>query len=83
MVARSNRHISRDSSLRPPRPSRDEAMVAVSPGIAFGEHGDGHVRISLVENRQRIRQAARNVKTFFGRYDQASTGTERRRAVVS
>jgi alanine-synthesizing transaminase len=60
-----------------------EAMVAVSPGIAFGEHGDGHVRISLVENRQRIRQAARNVKTFFGRYDQASTGTERRRAVVS
>ena len=60
-----------------------EAMVAVSPGIAFGEHGDGHVRISLVENRQRIRQAARNAKAFFGRYDQASTGTERRRAVVS
>ena len=44
-----------------------EAMVAVSPGIAFGEHGDGHVRVSLVENRQRIRQAARNIKAFFGR----------------
>jgi len=60
-----------------------EAMVAVSPGIAFGEHGDGHVRISLVENRQRIRQAARNIKAFFGRYDQASAGTEPRQAVVS
>ena len=60
-----------------------EAMVAVSPGIAFGEHGDGHVRISLVENRQRIRQAARNVKAFFGRYEQAAAGTEPRQAVVS
>jgi alanine-synthesizing transaminase len=60
-----------------------EAMVAVSPGIAFGEHGDGHVRISLVENRQRIRQAARNIKAFFGRYDQTAAGTEPRQAVVS
>ena len=38
-----------------------EAQVAVSPGLGFGEYGDGFVRISLVENRQRIRQAARNV----------------------
>ena len=60
-----------------------EAMVAVSPGIAFGEHGDGHVRISLVENRQRIRQAARNIKAFFGRHDQAAAGTEPRQAVGS
>ncbi len=42
-----------------------EAEVAVSPGIGFGEHGDGHVRIALVENRQRIRQAVRNIKSFL------------------
>ena len=39
-----------------------EANVAVSPGIGFGIYGDKHVRISLVENEQRIRQAARNIK---------------------
>ena len=60
-----------------------EAKVAVSPGVAFGEHGDGHVRVSLVENRQRIRQAARTVKSFFGSYQQVLEGAERRRAVVS
>lgn len=43
----------------------NEAEVAVSPGIGFGEHGDGHVRISLVENKQRIRQACRNMKKFM------------------
>lgn len=42
-----------------------EAGVAVSPGIGFGEYGDGHVRIALVENEQRIRQAARNIKKLF------------------
>ncbi len=42
-----------------------EAKVAVSPGIGFGEYGDGHVRFALVENRQRIRQAVRNIKSFF------------------
>jgi len=45
-----------------------EAKVAVSPGIGFGEHGEGHVRLALVENRQRIRQAARNIKAFLGRH---------------
>ncbi|MEQ9200915.1 MAG: aminotransferase class I/II-fold pyridoxal phosphate-dependent enzyme, partial [Rhodospirillales bacterium] len=43
-----------------------EAKVAVAPGIGFGEHGDGHVRIALVENEQRIRQAVRNIKAFLG-----------------
>jgi alanine-synthesizing transaminase len=43
-----------------------EAKVAVAPGIGFGEHGDGFVRIGLVENRHRIRQAVRNIKTFLG-----------------
>jgi len=41
------------------------AKVAVSPGIGFGEYGEGHVRIALVENEHRIRQAARNVKKFL------------------
>jgi alanine-synthesizing transaminase len=43
-----------------------EASVAVAPGIGFGEHGDGFVRIGLVENRHRIRQAVRNIKIFLG-----------------
>jgi alanine-synthesizing transaminase len=42
-----------------------KAGVAVSPGIGFGEYGDGHVRLALVENVQRIRQATRNVKAFL------------------
>ena len=39
-----------------------EADVAVSPGIGFGEYGDGFVRLALVENEQRVRQAARGVR---------------------
>ncbi len=42
-----------------------EADVAVAPGLGFGEHGDDHVRIGLVENGQRIRQAVRNIKAYF------------------
>jgi alanine-synthesizing transaminase len=41
------------------------AKVAVAPGIGFGEYGDHHVRLALVENQQRIRQACRNIKAFF------------------
>ncbi|NOG73222.1 LL-diaminopimelate aminotransferase [Roseicella sp. DB1501] len=41
------------------------AKVAVAPGLGFGEHGDGHVRIALVENNQRIRQALRGIRTFL------------------
>jgi alanine-synthesizing transaminase len=47
----------------------EKADVAVSPGIGFGEHGDGHVRLALVENEQRIRQAARGVRRFFDSAD--------------
>ena len=43
----------------------EKAQVAVSPGIGFGEYGEGYVRIALVENEQRIRQAARNIKRFL------------------
>ena len=42
-----------------------EAGVAVSPGIGFGKYGDHYVRIALIENENRIRQAARNIKKFI------------------
>jgi alanine-synthesizing transaminase len=42
-----------------------EAKVAVSPGVGFGEHGDGHVRFSLIENEERTRQALRGIKHMF------------------
>lgn len=41
------------------------AEIAVAPGAGFGEYGDGFIRIGLVENEQRIRQAARNLKKFL------------------
>lgn len=43
----------------------EKADLAVSPGVGFGEHGDEYVRIALVENEHRIRQAARNLKKFL------------------
>ena len=42
-----------------------EASVAVSPGVGFGENGEGYVRMALVENEQRIRQAARNLRLLM------------------
>ena len=47
----------------------EKADVAVAPGIGFGEHGDEFVRIALVENEQRIRQAARGIRKFFDNAD--------------
>ena len=46
----------------------ERADVAVSPGVGFGEHGEGFIRVALVENEQRIRQAARSIKKFFAEY---------------
>ncbi len=43
----------------------EKSGVVVSPGVAFGEHGEGFVRIAMVENEQRIRQAARNMRRFL------------------
>jgi alanine-synthesizing transaminase len=54
----------------------EKAEVAVSPGVAFGEHGEGFVRIALVENEQRLRQAARNIRRFL------DTGVEKLHNVV-
>jgi alanine-synthesizing transaminase len=48
----------------------EKADVAVAPGIGFGEHGDEYVRIALVENEQRIRQAARNLRRFLETADE-------------
>src|SRR6476661_2229045 len=48
----------------------EKADTAVAPGIGFGEHGDDYVRIALVENEQRIRQAARNIRRFFETADE-------------
>jgi alanine-synthesizing transaminase len=44
-----------------------EADVAVSPGLGFGEGGEGFVRFALIENEQRSKQAVRNIKSMFGR----------------
>ena len=60
-------------SFAAPSPSRRKAQactcrrseIAVAPGAGFGEYGDNYVRIALVENEHRIRQAARNVKKFL------------------
>ncbi|MBL4727640.1 MAG: aminotransferase class I/II-fold pyridoxal phosphate-dependent enzyme, partial [Rhizobiaceae bacterium] len=48
----------------------EKSDVAVSPGVGFGEFGDDHVRIAIVENEQRIRQAARNIKRFLASADE-------------
>ena len=45
-----------------------EADVAVAPGIGFGEYGEGYVRIALIENDKRIRQAAKNIKKFLKQF---------------
>ena len=49
----------------------EEAGVAVAPGVGFGEYGEGFVRIGLVENEHRIRQASRAVKRFLAEADPA------------
>jgi len=49
------------------------AGVAVSPGIGFGKYGDEYVRIALIENENRIRQAARNIKKFLKELQEAKT----------
>jgi len=43
----------------------EEAKIAVSPGVGFGEYGDGHVRIALIENEHRLRQALRGIREMF------------------
>ncbi|MDA0261417.1 MAG: aminotransferase class I/II-fold pyridoxal phosphate-dependent enzyme, partial [Proteobacteria bacterium] len=52
-----------------------EAEVAVSPGVGFGEYGEGYVRIALVENEQRTRQAVRNIKKFLANHTGKNSNT--------
>jgi alanine-synthesizing transaminase len=59
-----------------------EARVAVSPGVGFGEYGDGFLRFALVENRQRIRQATRNIKTFLSAYDKVVGDPDKLKALA-
>jgi len=59
------------------------ANVAVSPGVGFGEYGDGYVRIALVENEHRIRQAVRNIKRFLNNADDIVGRQGTKRAAVS
>ncbi len=51
-----------------------KAKVAVSPGIGFGKYGDEYVRIALIENEKRIRQAAKNIKHFLANLKQQKEG---------
>lgn len=57
-----------------------EAQVAVAPGIGFGEHGDNFVRLAVVENKHRTRQAIRSIKSFMDNYQNALEGAEKARA---
>ena len=45
----------------------EQAKIAVAPGIGFGDYGDDHVRIALIENEHRLRQALRGVRDMFRR----------------
>jgi alanine-synthesizing transaminase len=62
----------------------EQANVAVSPGVGFGEYGENYVRIALVENRQRLRQATRNIKQFLnGRASRPSSAVRATKKVVA
>ena len=50
----------------------DEAKVAVSPGVGFGEYGDDHVRFALIENEHRTRQAIRGIREMFRKDENAA-----------
>ena len=57
-----------------------EARVAVSPGVGFGEYGEGYLRLALVENEQRIRQALRSIKAFLKNASPGHAGDNRKLA---
>ena len=56
------------------------AKVAVAPGLGFGENGEGYVRIALVENKHRLRQAVRNIRTFMSDAGRIVESAEKKRA---
>ena len=52
----------RNNSLKFSLELLEKSNVAISPGVGFGKYGEGYIRIALVENKQRIRQAMKNIK---------------------
>ena len=52
----------RNDSLKFSLELLEKSNVAISPGVGFGKYGEGYIRIALVENKQRIRQAMKNIK---------------------
>ena len=58
----------------------ERAKVSVSPGIGFGDFGDDHVRLALIENENRIRQAVRGIRAMLGTEPSASAPSPPRRA---
>jgi alanine-synthesizing transaminase len=60
----------------------EEADVAVSPGIGFGEYGDGFVRMAVVENKHRLRQAVRSIRLFMQRHGAVDSAPRRELAVA-
>jgi len=56
------------------------AKVAVAPGLGFGENGEGYVRIALVENKHRLRQAVRNIRAFMSDAGKIVESAEKKRA---
>ena len=61
----------------------EHAQVAVAPGVGFGEFGEGFVRIAVVENEQRIRQAARNVRRFLSQAEELLDQQANKQAAIS
>jgi len=61
----------------------EEAKVAVAPGVGFGEYGEGYVRIALVENEHRIRQAARSIRKLLKPNEASNEGAVQKRAIGS
>jgi alanine-synthesizing transaminase len=59
-----------------------EAKVAVSPGIGFGEYGDGYVRFALIENEHRTRQAIRGIREMLRRDQRVDVGRFEAREIV-
>jgi alanine-synthesizing transaminase len=55
-----------------------EAEVCMSPGIGFGPEGEGHVRMALIENKQRLQQAARQIRRVLAKWRAEGAGAATR-----
>jgi alanine-synthesizing transaminase len=60
----------------------EEAGVAVAPGLGFGEYGEGYIRMAMVENKHRLRQAVRNIRAFMVRHGNITPTEAAARAVA-